>query len=126
MKKLMIVLCLLPLLSCHDGDSEREGGGFAPLGVSVCGVKDPAWLTEEVGRQLQHSAARPTQVWVYEGGEADCVAITDVANSALTEALRFYTCGGAPITDADACASLTRLLRQGDFRLVWENGNQPD
>ncbi|MGN0037250.1 MAG: hypothetical protein ACI36X_08590 [Bacteroidaceae bacterium] len=121
MGKRLLSLLLLLLLSCQD-DEHQNQFVFEPIGISVCGIKDPAWITEKVGKILQHDAKRPTGVYLLAAENTDYVAIADAANSEHDNLVCFFTCTGERIDITHpAYPLLSESFRNAVFRLVWNN-----
>ena len=120
MKKFLLTFLLVSLLSCQEDDNTNERYSH-PIGITLCGTKDPSWLTDEIGEILQHESKRPIGVYLYEE-ETDYVAITDYANSEYDKIIRFFTCSGILVDKSNPAYSvLTKAFQGSLFQLVWSN-----
>ena len=115
MKKIVLLLSALVLLSCEKEDNYIEPKNK----ISACGYDDPLnqlqWLNEMANKALiDNSGNYQGSIWIVSLTEADCI-VTDMSLGSGGVYHYYFDCSGKPFSDEDGLKGIENLLKDSNM-----------
>ncbi|WP_436414928.1 hypothetical protein [Petrimonas sp.] len=121
--KLKTSFFLLIILFSFFESCKEDFDPIKRMEVTICGVKNPAWIKNEISLILNRSSHYiPIKISKYRVSDLEIISIEDTTNSNMDKSVMFFDCMGNKINfNSMEYNNYFQQFKNGKFILLWSN-----
>ncbi len=118
-RKVFLAAMLCAFLMAGMISCEKEDLSSNEMNVTVCGIKNPTWLTSKINAAPQD---HPIAIYTYKDTEGDIVAFESFISSDSSKGISFLDCSGKEFElNSEQYNKYYKLFVDNKFKLSWTN-----